>query len=167
MKNKLHILFDDIKNKFEKDLNDNFIDGDRIVGKINQAKKIRLEKKGVIGGLKTILNKSNEKNANEFLENINSIRTFLPFCSTPKAFKTAWELRAKSLSINDAEAIVKLGGQFIPENTKVRIFKTEMQGNLYHNKKFMKAVRHSEGNYEDKLDDLGNFRYEPLLIFNN
>tara|TARA_B100001175_G_scaffold307099_1_gene305954 strand:+ start:461 stop:1621 length:1161 start_codon:yes stop_codon:yes gene_type:complete len=161
VKNKLHILFDDIKNKFEKDLNDNFIDGDRIVGKINQAKKIRLEKKGVIGGLKTILNKSNEKNANEFLENINSIRTFLPFCSTPKAFKTAWELRAKSLSINDAEAIVKLGGQFIPENTKVRIFKTEMQGNLYHNKKFMKAVRHSEGNYEDKLDDLGNFRYEP------
>ena len=66
MKNKLHILFNDIKNKFEQDLNENFIDGERIVGKINQAKKIKLEKEAIIAGLKTILNKSNEKNANDF-----------------------------------------------------------------------------------------------------
>jgi len=161
MINKIDALFENIYNETHNYVDVVFKEGNRNVGKINEAKKIGLNKDSIKNAIDSILNKTSSKNTKDFINCINSIRTYLPFCSSPKAFKTAWELRTKTISINDSEAIVKLGGQFIPENQKSRIFKTEMQGNLYHNKKFMKAVRHSEGNYNDKLDDLGNFTYEP------
>ena len=161
MSSKIDNLFENIYNETNRFIDLKFKEGSRNVGKVNEAKKIELKKESVKDALGTILSKNPSTNTNDFIDCINSVRTYLPFCSSPKAFKTAWELKTKSISINDSEAIVKLGGQFVPENQKSRIFKTEMQGNLYHNKKFMKAVRHSEGNYNDKLDDLGNFTYEP------
>lgn len=161
MSSKIDNLFENIYNETNRFIDLKFKEGSRNVGRVNEAKKIELKKESVKDALGSILSKNPSTNTNDFIDCINSVRTYLPFCSSPKAFKTAWELRTKSISINDSEAIVKLGGQFVPENQKSRIFKTEMQGNLYHNKKFMKAVRHSEGNYNDKLDDLGNFTYEP------
>lgn len=159
--NKIDKLFEEVYNNTNKDIDLLFESGDRNVGKINEAKKITLNKESLKDSFESILNKKSINNSKDFIECINSVRTYLPFCSSPKAFKAAWDLKQKSISINDTEIIVKLGGQFIPENKKSRIFKTEMQGNLYHNNKFMKAVRHSEGNYNDTLDDLGTFSYEP------
>ena len=161
MKTKVDQLFQKIYNDTTQYIDSNFIDGDRNVGRLNFAKKITLSKEIVSRSFRQIINKDSKKNTSDFINCINSVRKYLPFCSSPKAFKTAWELRTKTISINDTEEIVKLGGQFIPENDNSRIFRIEMQGNLYHNKRFMKAVRHSEGNYDDKLDDLGNFTYEP------
>ena len=54
------------------------------------------------------------------------------------------------------------GGQLIPLNNKTRVFKCEQQGVLYGvNKRLILGLRHSEGNYDDKLDDLGQFTYQP------
>ena len=161
MNTKVDQLFQKIYNDTTQYIDSNFIDGDRNVGRLNSAKKITLSKEIVSRSFRQIIKKDSKKNTSDFIDCINSVRKYLPFCSSPKAFKTAWELRTKTISINDTEEIVKLGGQFIPENDNSRIFRIEMQGNLYHNKRFMKAVRHSEGNYDDKLDDLGNFTYEP------
>ena len=145
MSSKIDKLFENIYSETFSFIDLNFKEGSRNVGRVNEAKKIELNTESVKDALGSILSKKTINNTNDFIDCINSVRSYLPFCSSPKAFKTAWELRTKSISINDTEAIVKLGGQFIPENQKSRIFKTEMQGNLYHNKKFMKAVRHSEG----------------------
>lgn len=90
------------------------------------------------------------------------IRSFIPFCSSPKSFRTAWDLRSELLNPWDANTIVDQGGQLIPENKLSRIFQCIQQGvELGRKRRLIFAVRHSEGNYEDKMDDLGRFTYQP------
>ena len=86
----------------------------------------------------------------------------ISLCSQPKAFRTAWGLRSKTLSVQDAEAIINDGGQLIPVNKNSRLLSCEMQGVVLGNqKRLVLAVRHSEGNYDDSLDELGRFVYQP------
>ena len=71
----------------------------------------------------------------------------LVLCSSPKGFRTAWGLRSKTLSIQDAEAITNDGGQLIPVNDSSRLLSCEQQGVvLGPEKRLVLAVRHSEGN---------------------
>jgi hypothetical protein len=86
----------------------------------------------------------------------------LVICSSPKGFRTAWGLRSKTISIQDAEAISNDGGQLIPVNNNSRLLSCEQQGLVLGPKKrLVLAVRHSEGNYDDSLDELGRFIYQP------
>jgi hypothetical protein len=98
----------------------------------------------------------------EIIDHFQQLSSYITVCSSPKAFRTAWGLRSKTLSIQDAEAIVNDGGQLIPVNSGSRIFSYEQQGVvLGPNKRLVFAVRHSEGNYDDSLDELGRFTYQP------
>ena len=105
------------------------------------------------------------KNIKMFCDNLqshfSSLSPWLSLCSSPKAFRTAWGLRSKVLSPQDAEAIINDGGQLVPVNLKSRILKYEEQGVLLSDKKLLLGVRHSEGNYDDNLDELGRFIYQP------
>ena len=76
---------------------------------------------------------------------------------------SALEIAVRALELDqDAEIILNQGGQFIPFNKDSRVFKYEMQGVLYdESKQFLKGIRHVEGNYDDELDDLGHFTYQP------
>jgi hypothetical protein len=86
----------------------------------------------------------------------------LVICSSPKGFRTAWGLRSKTLSIQDAEAISNDGGQLVPVNNSSRLLSCEQQGLVLGPKKrLVLAVRHSDGNYDDSLDELGRFIYQP------
>jgi hypothetical protein len=90
------------------------------------------------------------------------LRDLLPFTSAPQAFRTAWDLRSQVLSRYDAEVLIEQGGQLIPHNEKIRVFRVEQQGVLYGpNTRLILGVRHSEGNFDDELDDLGRFTYQP------
>ena len=54
------------------------------------------------------------------------------------------------------------GGQLIPVNKESRVFQCVQQGvELGIKKRLITAVRHSEGNFDDDLDDLGRFEYQP------
>jgi len=95
-------------------------------------------------------------------DHFNELSPSLVLCSSPKGFRTAWGLRSKTLSIQDAEAITNDGGQLIPVNNSSRLLSCEQQGVvLGPEKRLVLAVRHSEGNYEDSLDELGRFTYQP------
>jgi len=98
----------------------------------------------------------------DVIQHFEEVRALIPFCSSPKSFRMAWDLRSELLNPWDANTIVDQGGQLIPLNKESRIFQCIQQGvELGKNKRLILAVRHSEGNYEDKMDDLGRFTYQP------
>ncbi len=71
-------------------------------------------------------------------------------------------MRSKDLSFLDAEDLASDGGQLIPMMKASRIFECVEQGvELSPGQRVVFAVRHVEGNYDDKLDDLGRFTYHP------
>jgi len=101
-------------------------------------------------------------NAATLQDHFINLMPTLAICSSPKAFRTAWDLRSKTLSIHDTEAVSNDGGQLIPVNENDRLLKCEQQGVvLGAEKKLIMAIRHSEGNYDDILDELGRFTYQP------
>ena len=103
-----------------------------------------------------------ENYTKDFLSHFTELKNYLTFCSSPKSFRTAWDLRSEVLNAFDANKLTNEGGQLIPLNKETRVFKYEQQGVLYGvNKRLILGVRHSEGNYDDKLDDLGQFTYQP------
>ena len=85
------------------------------------------------------------KNIKMFCDNLqshfSSLSPWLSLCSSPKAFRTAWGLRSKVLSPQDAEAIINDGGQLVPVNLKSRILKYEEQGVLLSDKKLLLGPR--------------------------
>jgi hypothetical protein len=86
----------------------------------------------------------------------------MPFSSSPQAFRTAWDLRSEQLSVYDAETLIEQGAQLIPNIDKSRVFECVQQGvELGINKRLVQYVRHSEGSYDDELNDLGQFTYQP------
>ncbi len=100
--------------------------------------------------------------SDSFQLHFNELAPSLVLCSSPRGFRTAWGLRSKTLSVQDAEAITNDGGQLIPVNDNSRLLSCEQQGVvLGPHKKLVLAVRHSEGNYDDSLDELGRFTYQP------
>lgn len=97
-----------------------------------------------------------------FRKHYEELSSYISLSSSPQAFKAAWDLRSSMLTPIDVETIISLGGQIIPKNDDSRVLRCEQQGVLYGEKQlFILGVRHSEGNYEDSLDDLGRFSYQP------
>jgi hypothetical protein len=71
-------------------------------------------------------------------------------------------LRSNILNKYDGDVLANEGGQLIPVNKESRIFQCIQQGvELGVRKRLIIAVRHSEGNFDDALDDLGRFAYQP------
>jgi len=145
----------------EKTLNE-IKDGERIIGRHGNKNKVNIKKETLKQALNKICPNNVEFLIQDFQKHYEEIRNFLPFCSSPKSFHTAWDLRSTDLDPYDADIIVNEGGQLIPINKSSRIFQCIQQGvELGSNQRFISAVRHVEGNYEDKLDDLGRFTYQP------
>jgi len=98
----------------------------------------------------------------DLISHYSKLESLIPYCSSPKAFRTAWGLRSDILNKYDADTIINEGGQIIPINKQMRLFQTIQQGvELDDNKRFVAFVRHSEGNYDDELDLEGRFTYQP------
>lgn len=124
---------------------------------------VDITKSKVQTAFNTLTKASDVKVLSDSIQNhFNELAPSLVLCSSPKGFRTAWGLRSKTLSIQDAEAIANDGGQLIPVNENSRLLSCEQQGVvLGPEKRLVLAVRHSEGNYDDSLDELGRFTYQP------
>ena len=125
--------------------------------------KVLITKSKVQNAFSAITKNKNIKELSQSLQkHFEELSPSISLCSQPKAFRTAWGLRSKTLSVQDAEAIINDGGQLIPVNKNSRLLSCEMQGVVLGNqKRLVLAVRHSEGNYDDSLDELGRFVYQP------
>jgi len=100
--------------------------------------------------------------AKDTLVHFDELERLIPFCSSPKSFRSAWDLRSNILNKFDADTLVNEGAQLIPNNKNLRLFQAIQQGvELGPNQRLVSFVRHSEGNYDDTLDDQGRFEYQP------
>ena len=100
--------------------------------------------------------------AKDMLEHFEDLEKLIPFCSSPGSFSSAWKFRSNILNKFDADSLVQEGGQLIPNNKNLRLFQAIQQGvELGKNQRLVSFVRHSEGNYDDDLDDQGRFEYQP------
>lgn len=129
----------------------------------SETKDVLLNKASINNAFKLITKHSNISDLGDSIQkHFSELGPTLVLCSSPKGFRTAWGLRSKTISIQDAEAISNDGGQLLPVNANSRLLKCEQQGVvLGPEKKLVLALRHSEGNYDDSLDELGRFVYQP------
>tara|TARA_Y100001958_G_C21210611_1_gene536338 strand:- start:167 stop:1345 length:1179 start_codon:yes stop_codon:yes gene_type:complete len=162
-------------NKFNK-LFDNFLDLAKNIDPgirniplgLDSYQKIDVTEKKLNTSIQNIVRQKKDlsKYVDTFNNNFNNLNRSLILCSSPQSFITAWRLRSKELSLNDAEKIINDGGQIIPstQRTNFNLLKPAEQGVVYNDgvaKDLIHAVRHNEGNYDDDLDDLGIFKYQP------
>lgn len=156
-KNKLYNLIKTASEEFRTKAQKEIKTHDRII-----RKKIAVNKSMILSGLQKITPKNSVLLKDNIIDHFNAINRLIPFCSSPKSFRSAWDLRSNIISPIDAEIITNEGGQFIPFNENERLFKYEQQGVIYDsNRRLIKTVRHSEGNYDDDLDVMGRFTYQP------
>ena len=128
-----------------------------------QGRKTKVTKAIIKNALKQICPKGKTKKiTTDLLDHYEDLEKLIPFCSSPRSFRSAWEFRSMTLNKFDADILVNQGGQIIPMNKNERLFQTIQQGvELGPYKRLISFVRHSEGNYDDKLDDQGVFSYQP------
>lgn len=98
----------------------------------------------------------------DLITHYEDLEKLIPFCSSPRSFRSAWDLRSEVLNKFDADILVNEGAQIIPANENERLFQAILPGvALGINKRLVSFVRHSAGEYDDKLDDQGRFTYQP------
>ncbi|MEO9276274.1 MAG: hypothetical protein ABI340_00630 [Nitrososphaera sp.] len=128
-----------------------------------KSKAVNVKPKQIRNALHTICPIGKTKTiTKDFIDHFDSLEKLIPFCSSPKSFRSAWDLRSNILNKFDADTLVNEGAQLIPNNKNLRLFQSIQQGvELSKNKRLVLFVRHVEGNYDDNLDDLGRFTYQP------
>ena len=72
MSSKIDNLFENIYNETNRFIDLKFKEGSRNVGRVNEAKKIELNKESVKDALGSILSKKPINNTNDFIDSINS-----------------------------------------------------------------------------------------------
>ncbi len=91
---------------------------------------------------------------------------YLAYCSSPKSFEKGWKYRKtkiSSLSLFEVQGLLASNAQLIPMIKSENLFNSGEKGMIKsrENGAFLYGVRHSKGNYDDVLDVLGNFSYQP------
>jgi len=136
-------------------------DGAYKISSPSDAKVVNVKKSQIKSALNILCPRKIDLLESDILNHFNALRNYIQFCSSPQSFRTAWGLRSETLSPYDADRLIKEGAQLIPQNRETRIFQYNQQGNeLGINKRLILAVRHSEGNYDDELNDVGQFQYQ-------
>jgi len=161
MNNKLESLIEDAVNEFN----------NRAISEISQntyyakgkPKPVNVKQAHIRNALHTICSTGITKAiSKDFIDHFDALEKLILFCSSPKSFRSAWDLRSNILNKFDADTLVNEGAQLIPNNKNLRLFQSIQQGvELGKNQRLVSFVRHVEGNYDDNLDDLGRFTYQP------
>lgn len=128
-----------------------------------EGRKAKVSQPIIKNALKNICPKGKSKTITfDLIAHYENLEKLIPFCSSPRSFRTAWDFRSEDLNKFDADILVNEGAQIIPMNKNERLFQTIQQGvELGKNKRLISFVRHSAGEYEDTLDDQGRFSYQP------
>jgi len=161
MENRLESIISEAIDEFTVKSNQ-ITDGIRYVAG-REGKQTKVSKTIIQNALKQICPKGKIKTVtSDFITHYENLEKLIPFCSSPKSFRTAWDLRSEILNKFDADILVNQGAQIIPYNKSERLFQTIQQGTqLGKNQRLLSFVRHSEGNYDDRLNDQGSFTYQP------
>lgn len=91
-------------------------------------KSVNVTGKQVKSALRTICPSNITDLQKDVQQHFGEVRSLIPFCSSPKAFRTAWDLRSELLNPWDANTIADQGGQLLPINKKSRILDFIQQG---------------------------------------
>ena len=161
MENRLQSLIKEAIDEFTAKSNQ-ITDGHRqIAGR--EGRKAKVSQPIIKNALKNICPKGKSKTiTSDLITHYENLEKLIPFCSSPRSFRTAWDFRSEDLNKFDADILVNEGAQIIPMNKNERLFQTIQQGvELGKNKRLISFVRHSAGEYEDTLDDQGRFSYQP------
>lgn len=150
-------------NNFREDALTSIQDRVREVPRIDGKNSVDVKSSAIRSGLSTICPARNfDRYKDNFFNHFKELNRYLTLCSSPQSFRSAWNLRSEKLNSFDAEKLINEGAQLIPVNEKSRVFKSEQQGVLYGpNKRLILGVRHSEGNYDDTLNEVARFTYQP------
>lgn len=127
---------------------------------------VPVTKHSIKNALKKICPPSAEMFSKDLITHFQELQKFIPFCSSTTSFQSSWELRSENLNKHTADRLVNEGAQLIPENAiSERIFPQidERGVALGINRRLIAALRHSKGNYDDRLSGLGVFSYQPPL----
>ena len=155
---KINSLVEEFSNKAKTEIND----GKYQISTPEPSEPVDVNKEKVKKSLNTLFSSSNSSLTDDIVLHFKKLEKLIPFSSTPKAFHSAWDLRSKNLNKFAADRLANEGAQLIPHNTISNIFNTiDQQGvMLGPNRRLIMGIRHSIGNYDDKLDDLC-FTYQP------
>ena len=128
-----------------------------------EGRRTRVNQTIIKNALKNFCPKGESKAiTGDLITHYENLEKLIPFCSSPRSFRSAWDLRSDVLNKLDADILVNQGAQIIPANKKERLFQAVQQGvELGENKRLISFVRHSAGNYDDKLNDALQFTYQP------
>ncbi|MGM0411655.1 MAG: hypothetical protein ACQEQF_12950 [Bacillota bacterium] len=158
----LHTKLESAVNKFRRKAKKEIESGKRIISSPEDDKEVQVTGSAINNGLSTICPNKTSDLKKDLIEHFNKIRNYLSLCSSPTSFKTAWQLRSEKLTPYDADNLVIQGGQLIPHNQRSQILHYGEQGVILgKNKRLVLSVRHSEGNYDDELNELAEFTYQP------
>ncbi|MBY0414996.1 MAG: HNH endonuclease [Bdellovibrionales bacterium] len=129
----------------------------------DRTKSISISQSEALSRWKLLYGNDQSKFLDKLSQHISFLERYIPFSSPPQAFKAAWEIRSPDLTLTDSEIVLSLGGQLIPQIKNSNIFESNQKSLMISpiSEGLLLGVRHSEGNYEDKLDDLGRFTYQP------
>ena len=92
-----------------------------------EGKKTKVSKIIIKNALKQICPKGKIKTVTaDFTTHYENLEKLIPFCSSPRSFRTAWDLRSEILNKLDADILVNQGAQIIPMNKNERLFQTRV-----------------------------------------
>jgi len=155
---KINSLVEEFSNKAKTQIND----GKYQVATPEPSEPVDVNGIKIKRSLKILFSSSKSLITEDIILHFKELERLIPFSSTPKAFHSAWDLRSKNLNKFAADRLANEGAQLIPMNAISNIFGIrDQQGvKLGPNQRLIMGIRHSIGNYDDKLDDL-RFTYQP------
>ena len=114
---------------------------------------------------KTIIHNNCNRDINQMCKDLiklnEEILKYIPLCSSPKAVKSAWDIKKKGLDNIKCEEIINNGGQLIPFNKDIELCPFNPNHGVRMKDEFIFALRHDPEKYNDHIDHLGNFFFQP------
>ncbi|MDD0851608.1 hypothetical protein HBN50_00820 [Halobacteriovorax sp. GB3] len=167
MKTKLVELISKSKDDFISEYLNNLPEEVRYsVDRVDGLKENTISRVDLIEKFNKLVSSNIEKFKENFISHISSMEGYLAYSSTPKAFEKAWMYRKtkiSSLSLFEVQDLLSNHAQLIPMIKSENLFNSGEKGMIKSKDdgSFLYGIRHSKGNYDDVLDSLGNFSYQP------
>jgi len=136
------------------------------VERVDGLKQNKILKEELISKFNKLVPQDIEKFKSDYISHIASMEGYLAYSSTPKSFEKAWKFRKtkiSSISLFEVQELLSNHAQLIPMIKSENLLNSGEKGMIKskENAAFLYGVRHSKGNYDDALDSLGNFSYQP------
>lgn len=162
---------DELITKSKNDFVDNYLaqlpqDISYSVDRVDGLKKNIISKDDLLNKFNKLVSSDAKKFKIDYISHLGVMEGYLAYSSTPKAFEKAWKFRKtkiSSLSLFEVQELLSNHAQLIPMIKSENLFNSGEKGLIKskENGAFLYGIRHSKGNYDDALDSLGNFNYQP------